>query len=145
MPRLSCWFIKAAFAHLGVGVALGGLILSAKGLPLSFGWAWALLPAHIQLLAGGWLIQLTLGMAYWILPRLDGGGARGREIWAWTSFWTLNGSVTASALLLLVRPFVEGRWLASTLVAAAVAQLLALGTFAFHIWPRLAPVPAPRP
>jgi hypothetical protein len=145
MPRLSTWFIRAALAHLAVGVALGGLILIAKGLPVTFGWAWLLLPAHIQLLAGGWLIQLTLGVAYWILPRLNGAGARGRDVWAWTCFWGLNGSVLVAALLLLVRPFINAWWLTTVLVFAAIAQVVALGTFAFHIWPRLAPLPARQP
>ncbi len=74
MPRLSCWFIKAALLHLAIGVVMGGLILSAKGVPATFGWAWVLLSAHIQLLVGGWLVQLALGMAYWMLPRREAAG-----------------------------------------------------------------------
>lgn len=79
MPRLSCWFVRAALLHLTLGALVGGLILSAKGMPLVLGWAWQLLPAHIQVMVGGWLLQLTLGMGYWILPRLNGTGERGGE------------------------------------------------------------------
>jgi hypothetical protein len=145
MPRLSCWFIKAALAHLAVGVTLGGCILIAKGFPLTFGWAWLLLPAHIQLVASGWLIQLTLGVAYWILPRLNGAGARGRDVWVWASFWMLNISILASTLLLLIRPFVDVTWVTVALLISAIAHVFALAAFAFHIWPRLAPLPPLQP
>src|SRR5687767_2289161 len=106
MPRLSRWFIRAALLHLSAGVLLGGLILSAKGYPGALGWSWLLLPAHIELLVFGWLIQLTLGMAYWILPRLDARGDRGRTGWAWASFWALNVGVAGTTALLLIRAFV---------------------------------------
>ena len=66
MPRLSCWFVRASLIHLSVGAVFGGLILSAKGFPVSMNWAWLLLAAHIQVMVGGWLVQLTLGMAYWL-------------------------------------------------------------------------------
>ncbi len=79
MPRLSCWFIRGALAHLGVGGLFGGLLMSAKGMPGILDWIWLLLPAHIQLLMVGWLLQLTLGVAYWVFPRLDGSGTRGRN------------------------------------------------------------------
>ena len=77
MPRLSCWFIRASLLYLGIGVIFGGIVLAAKGFPGSLNWTWLLLPAHIQLLVGGWMIQFTLGMAYWLLPRLSGAGDRG--------------------------------------------------------------------
>lgn len=142
MPRLSCWFIKASFLHLAVGAVFGGLMLSAKGQPQVFGWAWRLLPAHIQIMLGGWLIQLALGMAYWILPRL-GGKSRERERprAAWLSFVALNSGVTGTGLLLAFRPFVVWPWLGVLLVAAGLLQILALGAFAWHAWPRVHPVP----
>jgi hypothetical protein len=140
MPRQSCWFIRASLLHLSVGVVLGGLILSAKGFPAALGWAWLLLPAHIQVLVGGWLIQLTLGMAYWILPRLDGVGERGSPGWAWTSFGALNGGVGGAALLLIARTFRQAAWLDALLIVAAGLQLLALLTFARHAWPRIQPI-----
>lgn len=143
MPRLSCWMIKAALAYLTIGVLFGGLILSAKGLPASLGWAWLLLPAHIQLLVGGWLIQLALGMAYWILPRLDGAGERGRPGAAWFSFGALNSGVIGAALILAIRAFVTTPWLNAALIVAALCQLGALGAFAWHVWPRVQPIALP--
>ncbi len=147
MPRLSCWFIRMALLYLAIGVVPGGLILGAKGFPTALGWAWMLLSAHIQLLIGGWLIQLALGMAYWILPRLDAGG-RGRPGLAWASFGALNAGVGGSAVLLALRPFWAGWWLDWLLVTAALLQVVAFAAFVMHAWPRLravTPVATPRP
>lgn len=140
MPRLSCWFIRAALLHLAVGVLLGGLILAGKGLPIQFAWAWLLLPAHIQMLIGGWLIQLTLGMAYWILPRLSATGDRGGTAWAWISFGALNSGVGGAAALLIARMFWQAAWLDALLVLAALLQAIALVAFARHAWPRVQPI-----
>ena len=143
MPRLSCWFLRAALLHLAVGAVLGGLILSAKGMPVFLGWAWQLLAAHIQLMLGGWLIQLALGMAYWMLPRLNSAGARGRPTAAWLSFGALNGGVISAALALALRPFVGAAWLDGVLIVAGLMQLLALMAFVWHAWPRLQPITLP--
>jgi len=143
MPRLSCWFIKAALLHLAVGVVMGGVILSAKGFPATLGWAWWLLSAHIQMLVGGWLIQLALGMAYWMLPRLDAAGERGRPTAARTCWGALNTGVVGTAIALGLRSFVEGAWLDGMLVLAALLQLAALAAFAWHAWPRLQPIVVP--
>ncbi|HEY0606322.1 MAG TPA: hypothetical protein VGD58_25590 [Herpetosiphonaceae bacterium] len=143
MPRLSTAFIRAALIHLIVGVLLGGLILSAKGMPSSLGWSWLLLPAHIQLMLGGWMIQLALGVACWILPRRDGTGDRGRPGAAWLCFALLNTGIVGAALLLTLRSWFDGAWLDGLLVLAVLAQLLALAAFAWHAWPRVAPTFAP--
>lgn len=145
MPRLSCWFIRASLLHLGIGVVLGGLILAAKGFPGSLGWTWTLLPAHIQLLVGGWMIQLTLGMAYWILPRLSGAGDRGTPGWAWTSFGSLNIGVGGAALALLLRVWWRSDWIDAALIVTAMLQIVALLAFARHAWPRVQPLTASTP
>lgn len=138
MPRLSCYFLRGALIYLAIGALLGGLILSAKGMPLTLGWAWQFLPAHIQLMIGGWMLQLTLGVAYWILPRLEDTGDRGRLGAAWLCFVSLNIGVGGAAILLTLRPFVAAFWLDSLLALTAMAQVLALAAFAWHAWPRLA-------
>lgn len=72
MPATSSWMIRASLAYLVAGFTIGGLLLAEKG--VSF-WpqAWRLLPLHAEILITGWLVQLALGVAFWILPRLRGG------------------------------------------------------------------------
>lgn len=139
MPRLSCWFIRFALVYLGVGVLGGGLILSAKGYPEVLGWSWLLLPAHIELLIVGWLIQLTMGMAYWILPRLDGAGNRGRPVLAWASLVMLNTGVSGTAILLLIRAILPQAGVDLLLIPSALLHPLALAAFVGHAWPRVRP------
>ncbi len=145
MPRLTCWFIRAALAHLGVGVVLGGLILSAKGFPGALGWAWLMLPAHIQLVVVGWMIQFALGMAYWILPRLDARGSRGSPGWAWASFASLNLGAAGSAALLVARTLRAAAWIDVLLIGTALLQAIAIAAFVWQAWRRVRPTALPAP
>ncbi|MDQ4078304.1 MAG: hypothetical protein M3220_18915 [Chloroflexota bacterium] len=137
MPRLSVWMIRSSFLHLALGILLGSAILWQKGpggLPAAWGW----LPFHIHLVLVGWMIQLALGVAYWILPRFTYRNEhervaqrRGREGLAWASFLLLN----VSTLLALTSRL---GWLWSPRVSGLLVAL-AGAAFAIHLWPRVKP------
>ena len=132
MPDLSRYFVRSSLLCLGVGFTLGGLILSAKGGFVSPDvWGW--LPAHIILLLFGWLIQLALGVSYWILPRHTGGD-RGRPRWAWGSFTAFQIGLMLVAVSLL-NPWIAP---AGGLLTPGVV-VLAAGVIAFgmHAAPRV--------
>lgn len=76
MPTPSRWMIRASFVYLTLGFILGALLLVHKAYPLHPA-IWVLMPIHIELMIFGWIIQLTLGTAYWILPRYLEGQPRG--------------------------------------------------------------------
>jgi hypothetical protein len=131
VPRLSCWFIRAALIYLALGFTLGSLLLFHKGVPLH-PLVWRLLPAHIEFLLLGWTAQLALGVAFWILPRF--GGSRGDERPAWAAFVLLNAGVwLAGAGASLAAPGVIPFLGRAAEVGAAVA-------FAVHAWPRIRPL-----
>ena len=128
MPRLSVWCLRTALLYLGLGFTLGAVMLAAPGLhrPVT---TLRLRPLHIELLLGGWMVQLAFGVAYWILPRQRGAG-RGNERLAWAAFLLLNlGVLTAG---------VGGVIGASgpAIAAGRAAELLAAVAFAGHAWPR---------
>ena len=130
MPRLSVWFVRTALVYLAIGFALGAIMLAAPGLRLGVPTA-RLLPAHIEFLLTGWMIQLALGVAFWILPRFRVGPERGREEIAWVSYALLNiGVVTAAAGAVIGLPPVVPS-------IGHAAQGLAAGAFALHAWPRV--------
>ena len=130
MPRLSVWFVRTALVYLAIGFALGAVMLAAPGLQLGIPTA-RLLPAHIEFLLTGWMIQLALGVAFWILPRFRVGRERGREEIAWVSYVLLNiGVVTAAAGAIIGLPPVVPS-------IGHAAQGLAAGAFALHAWPRV--------
>jgi len=101
MPRLSCWFVRAALVYLAVGFTLGAFMLANKGLGLA-ACLWRTLPIHRELLLMGWLVQLAIGVAFWILPRFSQGAPRGNETTIWLAFILLNlgiGLVAAETVL----------------------------------------------
>ncbi len=134
MPKLSRFFVRSAFMCLAVGFTIGGLILAAKGSAVDLRvWTW--LPVHLALLVNGWLVQLSMGVAYWILPRVHV-AERGRQTWAWAGF----ASFQAGLLLALTSGaslWVPG--LDSLFAPALILQALGVALFAVHAWPRIRP------
>lgn len=136
MPLLSRLLIRTALLWLGVGFTVGGLVLTARGLA-QWPWLWTLLLAHVHMLFVGWMVQLAFGVAFWILPRLDASGNRGRVWPVWLCYGALNGGVVCAALSgPLSANAVVGRGLAPV---AGGLYLLAVGAFVVHSWPRVLP------
>lgn len=128
MPRLSVWFIRASLLYLLTGFSLGAWLLANNGLNFAPS-AWGLLPSHIEFLMLGWIIQLALGTAYWILPRHTKGPSRGSPGWGWASFWMINLGILLSASTGLL----PGGFQA----AGRVIEVLGAMVFAVLIWPRV--------
>jgi hypothetical protein len=130
MPKLTVWFTRASLVHLAIGFTLGGLLLLNKGVALD-GRIWMLLPGHIELMLTGWILQLVMGMAFWILPRFGQGPARGNEAWAWIAFVGINLGVGLNVL----------SWLAlgdsGLVMAARLIELVGVAAFTAHAWPRV--------
>lgn len=79
MPKVSVWMIRMSFLYLIFGVCIGTFLLISKSLHVA-SFAWNLLPIHIEFLIFGWIIQFTLGTAYWILPRYLKTKGRGKSL-----------------------------------------------------------------
>jgi hypothetical protein len=123
MPRLSNWFIRAALIYLAAGFTLGALLLANKGIPFDAG-LWQSLPAHMEFLLMGWTVQLALGVAFWILPRLGGSAPRGNERLVLLSFVLINLGiwlVAAQSLVSLQWLTLLGRTFETAGVVAFVA------------------------
>jgi hypothetical protein len=133
MPRLSQYFVKSALICLLVGFSIGGLVLASKATSAVSAVVWLWFPAHIIILLDGWLIQLAIGVAYWILPRIVGSD-RGRRRWAWAAFALLQ-----IGLALLVISLLQVWWQPAHYLVGVGAGLhaLALLAFAVHAWPRV--------
>ncbi len=130
MPRLTVWFLRTALVHLACGFTFGALILFHKGIPLDVT-VWRLLPLHIEFVLIGWTVQLAMGVAFWILPRLIRGPARGNERLIWLAYAAFNGGVLAAA----TNQFVSGwGW---GLLTGRMLEALAVAIFAVSVWPRV--------
>jgi cbb3-type cytochrome oxidase subunit 1 len=68
---------------------MGALMLVHKAYPLHPA-LWQLLPMHIEITIFGWIIQFTLGTAYWMLPRFLQSPQRGKKFPAILMILLLN-------------------------------------------------------
>ncbi len=130
MPRLSQWYIKISFGYLLLGFTFGALLLAHKGQPIHPAlWNW--LPAHIEWLLIGWGAQLTLGMAFWILPRFWKEPRRGNTTGAYVALVMLNAGIWLASLGTVYH---LSPWL---LVSGRLLEAGAAVAFAHAIFPRV--------
>lgn len=131
MPGASVWMVRLSLLHLTAGSGLGALLLASREMPRLGeigGGLWGFRNVHLETLLIGWMVQLAMGVAYWILPRVDGG--RPRAGLAAASAALLNAGVLAAAGGGALGA--EG-WAVGGRAAEAAAAVL----FAAHAWPRL--------
>jgi hypothetical protein len=137
MPLLARIMVRAALIWQALGFSGAALLLAAKAgvAPPIF---WNLLEAHLQALFFGWMIQFAGGVAYWIAPRFDAAGSRGRN-------WPVIGAcigLNLAALLPTLRAVLSIAGLPAPLWLAALGGLCALvgcALLAAHLWPRILP------
>jgi hypothetical protein len=130
MPRLSIWTIRAALLYFGIGFTFGGLMLFNKGEPIEPS-LWRLLPIHVEFVLIGWTMQLAMGVAFWILPRLRREERYGNTALAWVAFGLLNGGILAIAV---------GEWfdhLTLLILVGRSMEFTAVLAFAVYIWRRV--------
>jgi len=132
MPRLSVWFVRCSLIYLFLGFTFGGLILANKGFPFA-PWVWSLLPAHMEFLLLGWMVQLTMGVAFWILPRFRSGSPRGNIELVWSAFVILNMGI----VLVAVQPFFSMAWLTQT---GRILETVSVLLFVLASWQRVKPL-----
>ncbi len=130
MPRLSQWMVRVALLYLLLGFTVGALLLTHKGIflhPLM--WSW--LPAHIEFLLMGWIVQLAMGVAIWIFPRYWQKPTRPKEDLALAAFLALNLGIW---LVVAGSTLRAGRW---ALVSGRFLEITAMVLFAVHAWHRI--------
>jgi hypothetical protein len=131
MPRLSIWFIRASLIYLFVGFLFGALILAEKGVSY-YPSVWTLFPIHMEFLLIGWLIQLAMGVAFWIFPRFGMGlpHSRGNEKLIWISFVLVNVGILTVALQ---------HWFPLGLLIGRLCEVGGVISYAFGLWRRVKP------
>ncbi len=130
MPRLTVWALRSALVYLLIGFTAGAILLAHKGMAWT-PWAWQWLPVHIVALLVGWMTQLAIGVAFWILPRF--GTRRGNVPLAWAAWGLLNAGLALAVLTTLLG------WGRSVWAVAQALQALGVLAFAVHAWPRIKP------
>ena len=129
MPRVSQWLIRAALLQLLSGAILGAgyLVFKAEG------WIPTIvthLGTHQEEMLVGWMVQLVMGVAYWILPRVAEQAPDESARVMWLVFWLLNVGVLVASLG--TDPLLPS-WL---LLVGRLAETVAVVLFARHAWYR---------
>jgi hypothetical protein len=134
MPRLSVYFVRASLIYLVLGFTFGGLLLANKGVMIS-PFIWALLPVHIEFTFIGWMVQLVIGIAFWILPRFSTNTPRGDERWSWGTLILLNAGI----LCIVLQSLFGLQWFS---FIGRILEALALTAFVIGNWKRVKPISA---
>ncbi len=131
MPRISRWFVRTSLIYLALGSTFGALLLADKGVSV---WPliWLALPWHMEFLLLGWMVQLAMGVAFWILPRFSSGPPRGNEFWIWLAYVCLNTGIA----MIILQTWMRTEWLpvAGRFLEAAAVLLFVIGN-----WRRVKP------
>jgi len=130
LPRLTVFTLKAGMIYLILGFTLGSLLLFHKGIPLH-PILWSLLPAHINFLFFGWMVQLIMGMAFWIFPRFAQAPKRGNFKIAWLAVILLNSGIW---LIVLSPYFRITTWF---VLSGRFALLGSAIVFSYYVWARV--------
>lgn len=129
MPTPSRWMIKASLIYLFIGFSIGALILISKVYP-AYSAAWSLLAIHIEVSIFGWIVQLTMGTAYWILPRYLVNKSRGSPKLALVMVVMLNGGILINVVSYL------GMIASSATAVGRILEVGAVGIFIALHWNR---------
>lgn len=135
MPRLSVLMIRTSLIYLLVGSTFGGLMLANKSILIA-PWIWSLLPLHMEFILLGWMVLLTMGVAFWILPRFSHGAPRGDERLSWLAFYLINLGI----FMVILQGYLDLKWF-----SLAGRSIEAIGTVAFVLgnWKRIRAIGTP--
>lgn len=129
MTRISVWYVRAALLHFALGTTAGAWALAVKS-SLWPSFPLPVRPLHVEVVLLGWLCQLGIGVALWILP-FSGGVS---EDWRfWVAWGLLNGGIMLVVL---------GHWalVSKGVLVGRVCEGLAGGLLVWGLWPRLRPL-----
>jgi heme/copper-type cytochrome/quinol oxidase subunit 1 len=106
MPTVSIWMIRAALSWMIVGGSIGLTLMLAQIPSLEWAYPFLYQPPHGAIMMLGWVIQLAMGVGYWMLPRYitpEGDHLRGSP----QGMWICAGLLNTSVLGFLINPLLK--------------------------------------
>jgi hypothetical protein len=156
MPATSRAFVKASLIYLGLGAVLGTLLLINRWIFLGTVIG-SLRVSHVQFLIVGWLIQLIIGVAWWLFPPLAIGlrpgspkpvrrsqAQRGSEPLFWATFISLNAGILLRSVFAPLHSWTEIGLFNTLADISGLFLLTAAITFVVNIWGRVRELSRPK-
>lgn len=149
MPLTSRASVKASFLYLALGAVVGAILLINRWVPLGPAVS-ALRATHVQFLILGWLTQLIVGVAWWLLPPLPiglqkdaplpirrGQAQRGSERLFWTALTSLNAGILLRALSEPLSSWTDIDAFSILTIVSGLFLLAAAVLFVTSLWSRV--------
>lgn len=136
MPLISRWYLRTALGYLLLGMAFLALTLANQGLHLN-DWIWAFQPIAYHLLAVGWILQLIIGVAYWMFPIAAGSRVRSSERLLWVAYICLNGGLVLRLIAEPLQALAPSQASSIALVLSGLLQAVAAWMMLVALWPRI--------
>ncbi len=136
MPLITRTFIKTGLIAFVLALVAGVITAARSLLPLP-SFVTGLTPIYFHLFMVGWVLQLIMGIVYWMFPKYSREKPRGRDELAWATYALLNSGLLLRVIgepALAAAP--EGPW-GVLLATSAVLQWLAGLLFVVNTWPRV--------
>ena len=127
----SALMIRLSLIYFLLAFTFGALLLIEKAMHYQLG-VWFTFPVHTELALFGWVIQLVLGTAYWILPRYVVGKPRDAPWKAWAMIAGLNLGILANVAVSMLYP---GN--AALLLPGRILEASAIVMFVHLHWDRI--------
>jgi heme/copper-type cytochrome/quinol oxidase subunit 1 len=132
-------FIKTAILFLFTGLAYGGTLLYRREI-LGIWPAPYQVSAHAHVVGIGFVMFLILGVALWLFPRPAKHDQRYRPERIGAAWWILAPATAVRFVAEAAGPGTPGDWLAWTILAAGMGQIVGLALYFHTMWPRIRPV-----
>ena len=132
-------FIKTAVGFLAVGLAIGAWMLVRRELfdrfPTSYETS-----AHTHALLVGFVMNMILGVALWLVPRPDKSDVRYDPRSAEAAYWILALSTAGRVVGELLRPTMDDAVLRWAVVLFGLGQGVGILLFFHTMWTRIRPL-----
>ncbi len=136
MPPLSQRFIRTSLIYLVASLALG-LLLALQPLGDLPAVVTALAPVYFHLFMVGWVMQLIVGVAYWMFPKATRERPRGSDALAWATYGLLNAGLLLRAIAEPALVATGRRAWGVSLAVSAALQWLGAVAFVWNSWARV--------
>lgn len=136
MPFFSRLTIKTSLVYL-VAALVTGLLLAAAPLAWLPAAVAAFNPIYFHLFMVGWVMQLIIGVAYWMFPKFTRAKPRGSEVLAWITYAGLNLGLLTRAVAEPAFTLSGDRLWGWGLALAALLQWVGGVAFVANTWTRV--------